>query len=103
MASLSNENQGQDLTNTRVPDSARMGRFSLTMAWWAVCSAVFYIVVGASLALSYGAKNAIIGMVLSVVSYGIVNAVLSKYAIKEGLSVALFSRRSKVTSDMCMK
>ncbi|MDC0610348.1 hypothetical protein OAP63_06405 [Vibrio sp.] len=93
MASLSNENQGQDLTNTRVPDSAKMGRFSLTMAWWAVCSAVFYIVVGASLALSYGAKNAIIGMVLSVVSYGIVNAVLSKYAIKEGLSVALFSRR----------
>lgn len=75
-----------------VPTLARMGRLSLTMAWWAVCSAMFYIVVGASLALSYGARNALIGMLLSVISYGLVNSVLSRFAIRSGLSVALFSR-----------
>lgn len=81
-----------DLSTQPVPAHARMGKLSLTMAWWAVCSAIFYIVVGASLALGYGAKNAIIGMVLSVISYGIINGIISRYANKSGLSVALFSR-----------
>ncbi|WP_394181268.1 purine-cytosine permease family protein [Marinomonas posidonica] len=93
MANLASEESTQDSSSLPIPDSARMGAFSLTMAWWAVCSAIFYIVVGASLALSYGAQNAIIGMVLSVISYGIINGIMSRYAIKEGLSVALFSRR----------
>jgi|TARA_R110001606_G_C15398147_1_gene652471 purine-cytosine permease-like protein len=92
MANLAQEESNQD-SYSPIPDSNRMGAFSLTMAWWAVCSAIFYIVIGASLALSYGAKNAIIGMVLSVISYGIINSIMSRYAIKEGLSVALFSRR----------
>ncbi|TBV09284.1 purine-cytosine permease family protein [Phytopseudomonas dryadis] len=94
MAALSqakDENTGS--ANTSVSQESRMGRFSLTMAWWAVCSAVFYIVVGASLAISYGTINAIIGMMLSVVSYGIINAILSRHAIRSGESVALFSRR----------
>ncbi|MDO6467459.1 allantoin permease [Neptunomonas phycophila] len=93
MANLVQAESTQDETNLPVPVGARMGPFSLTMAWWAVCSAIFYIVVGASLAMSYGAKNAIIGMALSVVTYGIINNIISRYAIKEGLSVALFSRR----------
>lgn len=93
MAALSQSSQtGQDPAHHPVPEAARMGRLSLTMAWWAVCSAMFYIVVGASLALSYGARNALIGMVLSVISYGLVNSVLSRFAIRSGLSVALFSR-----------
>ncbi|MEB5484572.1 allantoin permease, partial [Burkholderia pseudomallei] len=69
-----------DLSTLALPQAARMPAFSLTMAWWAVCSAVFYIVVGATLALDYGARNALIGMVLSVVSYGLVNAAISRYA-----------------------
>ncbi|MEB2599629.1 allantoin permease [Burkholderia cenocepacia] len=81
-----------DLSTLAIPDHARMPPFALTMAWWAVCSAVFYIVVGATLALTYGARNALIGMALSVVSYGIVNSIISRYAIRTGLSVALFSR-----------
>jgi purine-cytosine permease-like protein len=70
-----------------------MGKLSLTMAWWAVCSAFFYIVVGASLAIQYGAINAIIGMALSVVTYGLINSALSRYAIRTGESVAIFSKR----------
>lgn len=81
-----------DFTTSAVPPNRRMPRFALTMAWWAVCSALFYIVVGAALALNFGSRNAIIGMVLSVAAYAAVNAVLSRYAIRTGLSVALFSR-----------
>ncbi|MDB5834947.1 MAG: permease for cytosine/purine, uracil, thiamine, allantoin family protein [Caballeronia sp.] len=94
MANLSQDPAGHepDLSTLSVPDSARMPAFSLTMAWWAVCSAVFYIVVGAALALQYGTRNALIGMALSVISYGVVNSIISRYAIRTGLSVALFSR-----------
>lgn len=75
-----------------VPADQRMGRFSLTMAWWGVCSAMFYIVVAATLAKQFGTLNAIIGMLMSVVAYGLINGVISRYAIRTGLSVALFSR-----------
>jgi len=75
-----------------VPFNKRMPKFALTMAWWAVCSAVVYIVIGAAMALNFGTRNAIIGMVLSVIAYGTINAVLSRFAIRTGLSVALFSR-----------
>ncbi|UOO89729.1 allantoin permease [Vitreoscilla massiliensis] len=62
------------------------------MAWWGVCSAMFYIVVGVAMAKSYGTVNAIIGLVITVLAYGIINGIISKYAIETGLSVGLFSR-----------
>ena len=57
---------------------------------------------GATLALKYGARNAIIGMALSVVCYGIVNGIISRYAIRTGLSVALFSRKLFGTSGAAL-
>lgn len=75
-----------------VPHDKRINRMPLTMAWWSVCSAMFYLFVSASLALAYGAMNAIIGMALAVISYGIINNILSRHAIRTGLSVSLFSR-----------
>ncbi|MFC3073425.1 purine-cytosine permease family protein [Shinella pollutisoli] len=86
------EAESSDYSNVAVPPQARMPKGALTMAWWAVCSAVFYIVVGAAMALNFGTWNAIVGMVLSIVVYGAINAVLSRFAIRTGLSVALFSR-----------
>ena len=62
------------------------------MAWWGVCSAMFYIVVGIAMAKAYGTVNAIIGLGITVVAYGIVNGIISRYAISTGLSVGLFSR-----------
>jgi hypothetical protein len=62
------------------------------MAWWGICSAMFYLVVAAALAMGYGTLNAIIGLVLSVVSYGAINAVIARHAIASGLSVAQFSQ-----------
>lgn len=75
-----------------ISDSQKSSRFSLTMAWWGVCSALFYIVVGVTMAQNYGTKNAIIGLLITVVGYAIINGIISRYAIKTGLSVALFSR-----------
>lgn len=104
MANLasSSTSSDRDTSLATVADADRMGRFPLTMAWWAVCSAIFYIVVGATLALNYGARNAIIGMVLSVISYGLINAVISRYAIRTGQSVALFSRAVFGTSGAAL-
>ncbi|MDH4557927.1 allantoin permease [Pseudomonas sp. BN417] len=75
-----------------VPDSQRLGRGSLTMAWWGICSAMFYLVVAAALAMGYGTLNAIVGLVLSVLSYGAINAAIARHAIASGLSVAQFSQ-----------
>jgi purine-cytosine permease-like protein len=84
--------QELEYSDRPVPRDQRMGRIPLTMAWWSVCSAMFYLVIAASLAMAYGARNAIIGLVLTVIAYGAINAVLSRHAIRTGLSVSLFSR-----------
>lgn len=84
--------EGVDTATHAIPDSARATKISLTMAWWGVCSALFYIFLAATLAATYGTVNTIIAMVLSVISYGLINGVLARYAIGTGLSVSLFSR-----------
>jgi len=80
-------------TDSAVPLDQRLSRGLLTMAWWGICSAMFYLVVGAALAMGFGTRNAIIGLLLSVICYGAINAVISRHAIASGLSVAQFSRR----------
>lgn len=95
MASIINESGAHadpDFTRGPVPAEARMGRLGLSMAWWSVCSAMFWLVVSATLALNYGTVNTLIGLALSAVCYSAINAVISRYAIHSGLSVALFSR-----------
>ncbi|SNT74050.1 purine-cytosine permease family protein [Paracoccus seriniphilus] len=92
MAGNMEATENLEFSDRPVPHDQRMGRLPLTMAWWSVCSAMFYLVVAASLALAYGSRNAIIGLLLSVIAYGAVNAVLSRHSIRSGLSVSLFSR-----------
>ena len=81
-----------DVSTEIVSEHDRASKGSLTMAWWGVCSAMFYIVVGIAMAKAYGTVNAIIGLGITVVAYGIVNGIISRYAISTGLSVGLFSR-----------
>lgn len=83
---------GVDSATHAIPDADRASKTSLTMSWWGVCSALFYIFLAATLAVAYGTVNTIIAMVLSVISYGLINGVLARYAIRTGLSVSLFSR-----------
>lgn len=69
-----------------------MPRANLMMAWWAVCSAIFYMVVAAAMARTYGTANALLGIVLTVIAYGLINGIISRYSMKTGLTVALFSK-----------
>ena len=75
-----------------VANEDRATKGSLTMAWWGVCSAMFYLVIGIAMAENYGTKNAIIGLLISCVAYGTINGIITRYAIRTGMSVALFSR-----------
>lgn len=81
-----------DYSQRAVPPSGRMPRLNLTMAFWAICSAMFFLIVSATLAQVYGTANTIIGLVLTVICYSLINSVIVRYAIKSGLSVSLFSR-----------
>ncbi|MGY0399099.1 MAG: purine-cytosine permease family protein [Ostreibacterium sp.] len=93
ISTIKKQNNDPDFSTSTVPQYARMSKVSLTMAWWALCSAMIWLLISAALAMDYGTKNAITGLVLSVLTYGIINSVISKYAIKTGLSVGLFSRK----------
>ena len=80
-----------DYSAIPVPYDARMPKGALTMAWWAMCSAMFWLVVAATLAVNFGTQNALLGLALSAIVYSLVNAVIVRFAIRTGLSVALFS------------
>jgi purine-cytosine permease-like protein len=75
-----------------VPRTWRMDKGKLTMAWYAVMTAFFYMYFAAFIALAYGTTNALIGIALTVVAYTAINAVLSRVAATSGLTVALLSR-----------
>ena len=75
-----------------VPLTWRVSRGKLMMAYWGVMSAMFYVVTGAAVAAAVGTKQAPIGIVLTIVVYGLVNKVISDAATEYGLTVALFSR-----------
>jgi len=74
------------------PRTWRLGRLDMTMAWWALATAFFYMYFAAFIALAYGTWNAIIGILLSVVVYSVINTIISRTAAETGLTVALFSR-----------
>ena len=81
-----------DLSTIPVPPNARMSKGALTMAWWSMCSQIFMLIIGATLASHYGARNALIGMAIAVVVFSAISYVFSRYAIRTGFSVALLSR-----------
>jgi len=73
-------------------DEDQMTRGSLSMAWYGVASAMFFVYIGAAMAMAYGTLNAVIGLVLTIFVYGLINRVLARYAINNRTTVALFSR-----------
>ncbi|WP_427870235.1 purine-cytosine permease family protein [Leucobacter luti] len=73
-------------------DEDQMSRGSLAMAWYGVASAFFFVYIGAAMASAYGTANALIGIALTIICYGLINAVLSRYAINNRTTVAQFSR-----------
>lgn len=75
-----------------LPAQQRTGRWSLTMAWWALFSAMFWLYIAVASANAVGMTDTIIGMALSIAVYGAINAVLAKFGARTGLTVELFSR-----------
>lgn len=75
-----------------VPLSWRSGRLSISMAWFGLMSAMFWVVVGSTVTLAVGTIDTLVGIAASAMSYGAINSVASRYAAKTGTSVSLFSR-----------
>lgn len=82
----------EDFSLHIVPPTWRSSSFSLSMAWFGLMSAMFWVVVGSTVALTVGAVNTLIGIALSVVVYGILCGIAARFAARSGTSVALFSR-----------
>ncbi|MFF4796073.1 purine-cytosine permease family protein [Streptomyces sp. NPDC001276] len=87
------EAANEDYSTHIVPLTWRSGRLSLTMAWYSVISGMFYLVTAATLAMTVGTLNTLIGIVLAVLIFGVFGAAVSRYAAHTGLTVALLSRR----------
>lgn len=83
----------EDYTTHVVPRKWRIGRLSLSMSWYSVVSGMFYLVTAATLAAVVGTVNTIIGILLACAVFGVIAYVLSAYAAKTGLTVALMSQR----------
>ncbi|MGC0366541.1 hypothetical protein ABH922_004525 [Rhodococcus sp. 27YEA15] len=82
----------EDYSMHIVPLSWRSGRLSISMAWFGLMSAMFWVVVGSTVTLAVGTVDTLIGIALSAISYGAINSVVARYAAKTGTSVSLFSR-----------
>jgi purine-cytosine permease-like protein len=86
------EARTEDYSLHAVPRTWRNSRGSIAMAWFSILSAMFFLIVSATTALAVGTVNTIIGIVLSVIVTGSINILVSRYAARSGLTVALFSR-----------
>jgi purine-cytosine permease-like protein len=87
------EAASEDYSTHIMPRSWRSGRGSLAMAWGGLFSAIFWLYIAAIVAVTVGTANALIGIILSVLAYGAMAYMLTRYASKHGLTVALLSRR----------
>jgi purine-cytosine permease-like protein len=82
-----------DFAGHVVPPTWRSSRGSLVMAWFSVCSAMFWIVFAGTMSLLVGTRDSVIGMVLAAVVISAVSFFVSRYAARTGISLGMFSRR----------
>jgi purine-cytosine permease-like protein len=82
----------EDYSRHVVPRTWRATPLSLIGSWWALASAMFWLIFAALIALAVGTVNALIGMALTTIAFGAINWILSHYAARTGTTVNLFSR-----------
>ena len=87
-----NKSSTEDAAAEVLPLEARMPRGSLLMAWASICSAMVYLFLGAALALTYGARSAVTGMVLAVITFGLLCGFLARFAARTGMSSSVLSQ-----------
>lgn len=73
----------EDFSLHIVPPSWRSTRFSLSMAWFGLMSAMFWVVVGNTVALTVGTANTLIGIALPTVVYGIMCHVAARFGDRQ--------------------
>ncbi|MFE7421696.1 purine-cytosine permease family protein [Rhodococcus sp. NPDC057529] len=83
----------EDYTTHVVPHSWRSSKKSLSMSWYSLVSGMFYLVTAATLAAVVGTTNTLIGIVLACAVFGLFGSIISRYATRTGLTVALISQR----------
>jgi hypothetical protein len=91
-SSPAGSHEQSDLATQVVAEAGRMSAGALTMVWWSLCSAMFYLFLGATLALTFGTRNALGGAVLAATAMSALGYVFSRYAIRSGRSCYLLSR-----------
>jgi len=75
-----------------VPMSHRSSRWSMAMAWYALASAMAWLITAGVAAVQVGPRNALIGAALSVVAYSVLCSAMATYAARTGTNINLFSR-----------
>lgn len=86
------EARTEDYSLHAVPNTWRSKPLSLMGSWWALASAMFWLVFPVLGALTVGTEDALIGIGLSVIAYSGINWYFSRYAARTGTTVNLFSR-----------
>src|SRR6266849_663993 len=69
-----------------------LSRVKVTLAWWSICSAMYYLFVGAALARAYGALNTFAGSILGAVALGIFTRPFVRHAIVSESGSSALSR-----------
>lgn len=83
----------EEYTNHVVPRSARKSRSQVLGSWSSITSAMAFLYYGALAAVLVGVQEAIIGLVLVVISYSLLGRLSVRDAIRWGLNSMLISRR----------
>lgn len=75
-----------DYVNHVVPLTARLGRWRLTMSYWALLSAMVWLFYGALLSTLYGTIQALIAIAAMVITMSVLACVFTRSSIKGGLN-----------------
>lgn len=62
------------------------------VAWWSLFSAMFWLYISAASAAAYGPRATLVGLILTVISYGLINQALATYALRTGRNVESLSQ-----------
>lgn len=82
----------EDYTMHVVPKTWRSGRWSMAMAWYALASAMAWLLTAGVAAIQVGPRDALIGAALSVIAYSLLCGAMATYAARTGTNINLFSR-----------
>ncbi|MEV6119309.1 hypothetical protein AB0M23_02055 [Streptomyces sp. NPDC052077] len=85
--------RADDFAHSVVPSEARAPRVNLTMSSWSLISGMAWLFYGALAATLVGTRQALIGLLISVVLFSLANSPMVRLAASTGLNSALVSAR----------